>query len=405
MEESNTLSGVILTPYNFNQFHDYMKNQCMDLPRDLTIAIDGITPARAKAPSTLDTIMDLSTGLSTNRLKFAETDLGNRAYNDACNIYKKEMKETEAALGKILKLTLQLISPQSESMMKAYGDFDKAKEDAGAFWRLIKNSHLTTSSRETFNALHRLVNCKQNGENYLSYLATFNKMSLEFQESVNDFDKLSSTQLMDVLKKVLIMTGVDKENFKQVIDNILDSAETKSFADVQRRMTQYYRNSLDNEVGLGNATGYAATNKSPNRATMKSPDIVCVCSDCNEKFPYQLSARTGKIFQRCHGCQRRHNNVTKDIDRNRMEKATKNLSLSELLSLQENQKKATVAAIESQLASKKIPLRVGSVTPKKTAAVTTASKKSSSDVYESQSRQDDEDLEEEFGLVSGGESS
>jgi hypothetical protein len=318
----------------------------MNIPKEITEVLEGKTFVNSPAPSPDDMIKDVSTGMKTSRPMFADTDSGNRAYNEAVNAYLRECKVNAAHLGSILKTTINSLSADSISIMKSYGDYEKAKEDAGAFWKLIKDSHKATSDRETFNSLFRLVNIKQEGDNFLTYLALFNKAAHEFQDSVEDFDNLSATQLMDVLKKVLLMTGVDKDAFKQVTDNILDSPDKKEFIEVQRRLTQYYRNTLDRDISPVNANGYAAgKGKFQGKA---ATNIKSICKDCKELFPHQVNATTGRVFDRCITCNRR-NHQERSADKRKTESPIKNLSLEEIAKIQEGRRKTDADAVEAKL--------------------------------------------------------
>jgi hypothetical protein len=301
---------------------------------------------------------------------FPSTDAGNKAYVDACNIYKKEVKEINAILGKMIKVTLMSISEPSESIMKAFGDFEKAKENIADFWKLLRDSHQCTSDREINNQLNRFINCKQNDSNFLTFLANFNKIALEVQECIPNFTNLTSTQLLDTFKKVILMNGIDKEFFKQVIDNELDSNNAHSYSELQKRLTQFVRNSTDSSLTQYTGVGYGAKIQ-PSSQISKVP-IQCECYKCHKLFAYVISAITGLPFQLCKSCADERSVLRRNS--NKSEKAVKNHSLTEIQAMQEAQKKVAAAEVENKLAAKKVAAPSKQPAPAKKPSVLPAKK-------------------------------
>ena len=369
MDSLNTGSnGVILNPLNYTQYIQSIKNQFADTNAEYLHVLDGEVYVMPVAPSLNDKILDLSTGKPTNRDMFPSTDVGNKAYMEACNTYKKELKELQMIFGKIMKVTLMSISESSECIMKAYGDFEKAKENVATFWKLLKESHQSTSDREINNQLYRFINCKQGDSNFLTHLANFNKVSLEVQDAIPNFINLSSTELMDIFKKVLLMNGIDKEFFKQVIDNELDSNNASSYTELQKRLAQFFRNSTDSSLASFDAAGYAAFGSVKVIPVIpKKVDLRSECYDCNEEFTYAINAKSGLPFQRCLKCSQKRNTIRTHTNKN--EKPTKNLSLTELHALMEAQKKAAAADVETKLAASKSSSKTAPAIKKKTAAL------------------------------------
>ena len=346
---STTSAGLTLDPLNYTQYLQSMKNQFADTNAEYLCVFNGQPYQMPQAPSLADKILDLSTQLPTNRDMFPATDAGNKAYVDACNTYKKELKELKAIFGKMMKVTLMSISEPSESIMKAYGDFEKAKENIADLWKLLRDSHQSTSDREIHNQLSRFINCKQNDSNFLTYLAVFNKVALEVQECIPNFINLTSTELMDIFKKVLLMNGIDKIFFKQVLDNELDSNSAHSFTEVQKRLTQFLRNSTDSSLTPFNSAGYGA--KIQHSPQVSKVPIQCECYKCHKMFPYVISAITGLPFQLCKLCADERSVLRRNSSKN--EKAVKNHTLSEIQAIQDAQKKVAAAEVESKLAAKK----------------------------------------------------
>ena len=367
-------NGLMLSPLNYTQYLQSIKNQFADTNAEYLHVLDGKVYVMPVAPSLNDKILDLSTGLPTNRDMFPSSDVGNKAYMEACNTYKKELKELQMIFGKMMKVTLMSISEPSECIMKAYGDFEKAKENVATFWKLLKESHQSTSDREIHNQLCRFINCKQGDSNFLTHLSNFNKVSLEVQEAIPNFAKLKSTELMDIFKKVLLMNGIDKEFFKQVIDNELDSNNAHSYTELQKRLTQFFRNSTDSSLVPYNAAGYAGIGSAKVIPIIsKKVTIHSECYDCNKEFDYAISAKTGLPFQRCLLCSQKHNILRNNANKN--EKATKNLSLTELNAMVEAKKKAAAAVVETKLAASKSSSKTDPVIKKKTTTTTVPAKK------------------------------
>lgn len=390
-------SGVILTPINFTEFHRSIKDQLIDMPDEYTAVIDGHDYVVPDPPAMTDVMFDISTKKPSDRLMYPATEAGNRAYMEAGLSYKRDLKEIRTYLGKILKITVMSISDQSKSIMKAVGDYDKAIKNVAAFWRLIKESHTATSDREIFNSFINLVSYKQS-HGFLTYLAEFTKRSDDVVKSIVDFDKMNAHQFMDVIKKVMLMTGVDQDEFKQVIDSVLDSKESLNFIDLQKRMTQFHINSQDKSLMPSNGLGYLGTGTSRSAPSpSKSPQVLAVCYDCKERFSWALSASSGLPFQRCPECQRTYN-----MNRNRKdEKVEKNMSKNEMIAKQDKLKKA--AAEDAASKSENLKSKV-KVPPKIIPAIKKVNNLPKSNKSISFSSNDSESKSDNFGVESDEES-
>ena len=137
--------------------------------------------------------------------------------------------------------------------------------------------------------------------------------------------------------------------FKQVIDNELDSNSAHSFTEIQKRLTQFLRNSTDSSLVPHNAAGYGAKIQP---SSLKKVPIDSECYNCHKMFAYVISAITGLPHQLCKQCSDERSVIRRNNNKN--EKSKKNLSLSEIQALQDAQKKIAAAEVESKLAAKKV---------------------------------------------------
>jgi hypothetical protein len=227
----------------------------------------------------------------------------------------------------------------------------------------------------------------------------FNQLVTEVENSIPDFDEMTSLELMDIFKKVLLMNGVDQEFFKLVIGNVLDSSKSSSFTEILKRLTQFFRNSQDSALALIHDKGYAALGNYKNSIpSLKPSQITATCFDCKSNFPYSIQAHSGLPLQRCAGCHTRHNLSRAGSNKN--EKVPKNHSLSELYAMQEAQRKAALTETETKLANTKI------TTPKlipafKKKVIVPQTKRSTHNNHRNEGEADELS---EFGVESGDES-